>query len=56
MIYDIGIRAIKEFVACTAADFIRIYEAQTQKKADFGVSEIQFSLELAEELDIVFDI
>jgi len=56
MIYDIGIRSIKEFVECTAEDFIRIYEEQTQKKADFGVGEIQFSLELAKELDIVVEI
>ena len=53
MIYDVGIRSVKEFVENTAEDFIQIYEAQTQKKADFGVGEIQFSLELAKELDEV---
>lgn len=51
MIYDVGIRSVKEFVKFTADDFIKIYEEQTQKKADFGVGEIQFSLELAKELD-----
>jgi len=56
LIYDVGIRSVKEFVECTAEDFIRIYEEQTQKKADFGVGEIQFSLELAKELEIAVDI
>lgn len=51
MIYDIGIRSVKEFIENSAEDFIRIYEEQTKKKADFGVSEIQFSLELANELN-----
>ena len=53
LIYDVGIRSVKEFVEYTARDFIRIYEEQTQKKADFGVGEIQFSLELAKELNNV---
>ena len=52
MIYDVGIKSVKEFIEYTADDFIRIYEEQTQKKADFGVGEIEFSLELAKELDI----
>lgn len=56
LIYDVDIRSVKEFVEYTAEDFIRIYEEQTQKKADFGVGEIQFSLELAKELDIAVDI
>lgn len=51
MIYDVGIRSIKTFIEYTAEDFIGIYEEHTQKKADFGVNEIQFSLELAKELD-----
>lgn len=55
MIYDMGIKSVKEFVECTSEDLIRIYEEQTQKKADFGVSEIQFSLELAKELDLAVD-
>lgn len=51
LIYDVGIRSIEEFVSHTAEEFIRIYEQQTHKKADFGVGEIQFSLALAKELD-----
>ena len=56
MIYDVGIQSIKEFVAYTAEDFVRIYEEKEQKKADFGVGEIQFSLELAKELDIAVEL
>jgi hypothetical protein len=40
----------------TAEEFIRIYEEKEQKKADFGVNEIEFSLELARDLDIAIDI
>ena len=56
MIYDVGINSVQEFIENTAEDFIRIYEEQTQKKADFGVGEIEFSLELAKELDIAVEI
>jgi predicted flap endonuclease-1-like 5' DNA nuclease len=56
MMYDVGIKSIKDFVEYTAEDFIRINEEQTQKKADFGVGEIEFSLELAKELDIALEI
>jgi len=55
MIYDVGIRSVAEFVEYTAEDFIRIYEEQTRKKADFGIGEIEFSLELAKELDIAVE-
>ncbi|MCP4285394.1 MAG: DUF4332 domain-containing protein [Gammaproteobacteria bacterium] len=56
IIYDVGIQSIKAFVENTAADFIKIYEEKEQKKADFGIREIQFSLELAKELDIATEI
>lgn len=56
MIYDVGITSVQEFVACSAEDFIRIYEETEQKKADFGVNEIQFSLELAKELEIAVEL
>lgn len=52
MIYDVGIKSINDFITYSAEDFIRIYEAANQKKADFGVNEIQFSLDLANELDL----
>lgn len=56
MIYDVGVKSVHEFINYTAEDFIRIYEEQTQKKADFGPGEIQFSLELAKELAIADDV
>ena len=56
LIYDVGIKSIKAFIEYTAEDFIRIYEEKNQKKADFGANEIQFSLELAKELDIAVEI
>jgi len=52
LIYDVGITSMQEFVECSAKDFIRIYEEKTQKKADFSVDEIQFSIELARKLEI----
>jgi len=56
MIYDMGIRTIQEFVEKTAEDFIEIYEEKTKKKADFGTNEIQFSIELAKDLDILVEL
>jgi len=56
IIYDVGIKSIKEFVGKTPEEFIKIYEEKEQKKADFGINEIQFSLELAKELDIAVEI
>ncbi len=56
IIYDVGVKSIAAFVKNTAEDFIRIYEEKEQKKADFGVNEIQFSLELAKELELAVEI
>ena len=56
MIYDVGIETIEAFTELTANDFIRIYEEKTRKKADFGAHEIQFSLELAKELDVAIEL
>lgn len=53
MIYDLGVRSAGDFLRHSAADFVRMYEEQTQKKADFSLAEIQFSLDLAKELDLV---
>ena len=56
MIYDLGIKSVSEFTEHTAEDFVRIYEQETGKKADFGAGEIEFSLELAKELEIAVDL
>jgi len=56
MIYDVGVKSVSEFVEHTAEDFVRIYEKETGKKADFGAGEIQFSLRLAKELEIAVEL
>jgi len=56
MIYDMDIKTIQAFVKKTAEDFVNIYEEKTLKKADFGINEIQFSIELAKELDIIVEL
>ncbi len=56
MIYDVGIRSIRIFVEHSAEEFIRIYEEQQGKRADFSAGEIQFSIDLARELDIAVDL
>ena len=55
LLYDVGITSIREFVTNTAEEIIKIYEEQEQKKADFGANEMQFSLELAKELDLMIE-
>jgi len=55
MIYDVGIQSVRKFVRYSANEFINIYETQTQKKADFGINEIEFSIILARDLEIVGD-
>jgi hypothetical protein len=56
LIYDVGIKSTKELVEITAEEFIRIYEEHEGKKADFGVSDIEFSLVIARELDIAVEL
>jgi hypothetical protein len=50
LIYDVGIDSVKTFTKYSAEEFISIYENKTQKKADFGTNDINFSIELAKEL------
>ncbi len=50
IIYDAGIESVKTFVKYNAEEFISIYENKTQKKADFGVNDMKFSIELAKDL------
>ncbi len=55
MIYDLGVHSIKSFLTYSGEEFIEIYEEKTHKKADFSIHDIDFSLELAKELDIEFE-
>ena len=52
IIVDVGIKSVRDFIKYSAEDFISIYENKTKKKADFGVSDINFSIELAKELKL----
>lgn len=47
MVYKTGIKSIKDFSKYTGEDFIKLYEKETNKKADFSIGDINFSLELA---------
>ena len=53
IIYDVGIKSVQNFAKYEAEEFIRIYETKNQKKADFGVRDISFSIELAKELETI---
>jgi nucleotidyltransferase/DNA polymerase involved in DNA repair len=56
MVYDVGVKTIRDFIQYTAEDLVKIYEEVVQRKADFGVHEIQFSIDLAKELDIAVEL
>lgn len=56
ILYDAGVISIGAFLKHTASDLIHIYEEKEAKKADFGVNEIQFSLDLACDLEIALEI
>ena len=53
IIYDIGIDSVKSFLNHSAEEIVKIYEDKNKKKADFTVKDIQFTLEIARELDLV---
>ena len=55
MIYDVGIQSVQRFVQYSAVEIVNVYEDETQKKADFDINEIEFSLILARELEVVID-
>ncbi len=50
IIYKSGIDSVESFTKYTAEEFIKIYEKETQKKADFSIADISFSIDLAKEL------
>ncbi len=50
MLYNEGIRSVERFAKCTATELIKIYETETQKKADFSEKDMNFSLYLAKQL------
>lgn len=50
IIYDMGVHSIADFITYTGEELIGIYEKKTGKKADFTLSDINFSLEMAQQL------
>ena len=52
ILYDTGIHSISEFRTYTPRQVIDLYEKKTGKKADFSTSDIKFSLDLVQVLDI----
>lgn len=50
LVYDTGVHSITDFVTYSGEEFIALYEEKMQKKADFGLADINFSLEMAQEL------
>ena len=51
LLYDIGITSVEEMKSRTSGEIVQIYERETGKKADFAASDIDFTLELAAELE-----
>ncbi len=52
ILYDTGIHSISEFRNYTPRQVIDLYEIKTGKKADFSTSDIKFSLDLVQVLDL----
>ena len=55
MLYNIGIDSVKSFIHHSAEDIIKIYEEINKNKADFTLSDIQFTLEMARELELIIE-
>lgn len=49
MLVGLGINTAKAFVSSTPTKIVKLYEQQTQKKADFSTDDIAFSIEIARE-------
>lgn len=54
LLYDVGIKSVESFLEYGPSEIISIYEEKTGKKADFAEKDIQFSYEMARELDIIY--
>jgi len=52
ILYDTGIHSINELRNYSPRNVISLYEKKTGKKADFSTSDIKFSLDLVQVLDI----
>ena len=52
ILYETGVHSIAELKQFSPQQVVDLYESQTQKKADFSVSDIQFSLDIIKALDL----
>jgi len=52
ILYGIGVVSVQNFVSHSAAEIVTIYEEVEQKRADFAEKDIQFALEVAQDLDL----
>ena len=53
ILYNIGIDWVKSFIHHSAEEIVKIYKDINKKKADFTMNDIQFTLEMARELDLI---
>lgn len=51
IIFDSGVKSVKEFKTYTGEQFIKFYEDSTGKRADFTIDDINFSIEIAKMID-----
>jgi hypothetical protein len=52
ILYDTGIHSLHDLSKYSAQQVVKLYEEQTNKKADFTESDIQFSLDIIKTLQI----
>jgi predicted flap endonuclease-1-like 5' DNA nuclease len=45
LLYDAGVQSLQEFKSYTPHEIIQLYEERTGKRADFTLSDLQFSLD-----------
>ena len=52
ILYDTGIHSIRELIAYSPEEIIKLYEDKFKQKADFSLRDMKFSLEIARELHL----
>jgi hypothetical protein len=55
ILYDTGIKSIRELVMKSPREIIQLYEDKFQQKADFSLRDMEFSLEVAQSLGLGVD-
>ena len=52
ILFDVGISSVVQFKSYSSDEIVDIYEKETGKKADFSAKDIQFSLDIADGLNL----